>query len=147
MSNQGIFFTYVQVPVPEQHVPKVIELLADLHREESTGSDTNVKIYLDANLVARMYWDSEERHRTLLEFMAEHAGLWLYRSDLENALGVTTGSRGMAGMFGAFGRRSKHRYGGAKPWELGWDRTRNEARYRMDPEVASWIKAAAHGES
>jgi len=138
---------YVQVPVPEQYVSKVIAMIADLQREGAAGTASAEKIYLDANVVARMYWDSEERHRTLLEFMADHPAVWLYTSDLENALGVTTGSRGMAGIFGAFGRRSKHRYGGAKPWELGWDQTRNEARYRMTREVAGWIKAAAHGES
>jgi hypothetical protein len=147
MLDQTPSFTYVSVPVPEHHVPKVIELLADLHREESTEPKPDQKIYLDANVVMRMYLDSEKRHRTLLEFMAENPGVWLYTSDLETALGVTTGSRGMAGTFGAFGRRSKHRYGGAKPWELGWDQARNEARYRMNPEVAEWIKAAAHGES
>ncbi len=98
---------------------------------------------LDADLVARMYLESETRHRTLLEFMANHAGTWLYTNDLKNALGITTGSKSMAGTFGAFGRRSKHRYDGLKPWDLEWDDQHQEVRYWMDPGVAEWILAAA----
>jgi len=137
--------TYVQVPVPEEHVPKVIALLADLDRGFHIASPTSpeeagAEIFLDSNLVIRMYLDSEERHRRLLDYLAGRAGDWVYTSEIAEALGVTTGSKGMAGVFGAFGRRAKHRYGGAKPWELAWDPTRGEAKYRVDPEVAAWIK-------
>jgi hypothetical protein len=59
---------------------------------------------------------------------------------------VTSGTKGMAGVFGAFGRRAKHRYGGAKPWRSEWDPIRGEARYLMEPQVAAWIVTAARGE-
>jgi hypothetical protein len=140
---------YVQVPVPEDLVPKVIKLLAEWDESkgepEASGAmrqESSPRIYLDANLVARMYLESEERHRLLLNFMANHAGTWLFTSDLENALGITTGSKSMAGTFGAFGRRSKHRYEGLKPWQTEWDHQHQEVRYRMEPEVAEWILAA-----
>lgn len=140
---------YVPVPVREEYVPRVIALLADLDRGIAVDGATaqveadGPKVVLDSNVVIRMYMDSETRHRELLEYLASRAGEWVYTSEIAEALGVTTGSKGMAGVFGAFGRRAKHRYEGAKPWELAWEPTRGEARYRVDPEVAVWIKEGA----
>jgi hypothetical protein len=141
---------YVPVPVPREHVPKVIALLADLDRGLEVSSPTaseaenaGPRIYLDANLVARMYLESEARHRELLETLAANPGKWITTAELADILGVTSGSKGMAGMFGAFGRRAKHRYGGEKPWDMEWEPIRNEARYQMKPKVAAWISSAA----
>jgi hypothetical protein len=101
---------------------------------------------LDEALTARMYLESESRHRRLLEVLAAEAGQWIFTAELAAMLGVTSGTRGMAGIFGAFGRRAKHRYGGRKPWTSEWDPVRSEARYRMDPQVAAWIVLAAREE-
>lgn len=139
---------YVQVPVREEHVSKVIAFLADLDRgvqmsSPASSDEAGPEIFLDSTLVIQMYLDSEERHRRLLDYLASRAGDWVYTSEIAEALAVTTGSKGMAGIFGAFGRRAKHRYRGAKPWELAWDATRGEAKYRVDSEVAAWIKEGA----
>lgn len=133
---------YIQVPVPEEHVPEVIALLADLNRGvERPSEQADPGDRLDAPLVVTMYVDSERRHRQLLDLLASRAGEWLYTSELADALSVSSGSKGMAGVFGAFGRRAKHRYGGAKPWETEWDPIQGEAKYRMSPQVAAWLDA------
>lgn len=142
--------TYIQVPVPEEYVPRVYALLASLDSEAADPEAIRVDEplipapALDKALVVRMFKDSEQRHRRLLLFLAENAGSWFYTGELAEELEVPTGRRGMAGVFGAFGRRSKHRYGGATPWELDWEpEEKEEVRYMMRPEVAAWIKGAA----
>jgi hypothetical protein len=141
---------YIQVPVPEEQVPRVYALLANLDSEatgpEGAGADEPFipAPALSEALVVRMFKDSEQRHRRLLLFLAENAGTWFYTGELAEELEVPTGRKGMAGVFGAFGRRSKHRYGGATPWELDWEpEEKEEVRYMMRPEVAAWIKGAA----
>ena len=129
---------------------EVYGVLAEREKERAgSGTDQppdsppSPRIYLDSNVVIQMYRDSEERHRKLMEILAEAEGRWLYTAELADALGVKTGSKGMAGTFGAFGRRAKHRYKGLKPWESSWEPVRDEARYRMDPEIAAWVRSAA----
>lgn len=141
---------YIQVPVPEEHVPRVYALLASLDSEVVDPEPIRVDEpfipvpELSEALVVRMFKDSEQRHRRLLLFLAENAGNWFYTGELAEELEVPTGRKGMAGVFGAFGRRSKHRYGGATPWELDWEpEEKEEVRYMMRPEVAAWIKGAA----
>ncbi len=65
---------YVQVPVPEQHVPKVYELLARLDRGDATQSEDQAQVSdvelapvpeLDEVLVKRMYDESYDRHKQL----------------------------------------------------------------------------------
>lgn len=138
--------TYVPIPVREEHVPKVIAYLAELERGgigSGAGAEIEApgpRIYLDSKLVVRMYEESENRHRTLMELLAGRRGKWVYTAELAKALGLDSGTKGMAGVFGAFGRRANHRYGGAKPWEMAWDAVRGEAKYRMNPEVAEWLE-------
>ena len=146
---------YISVPVPEKHVPRVYALLAQLDTEAAgalaPSADPDPIVFpqpeipaLDEALVTRMYKDSESRHRRLMEFLAEHPGKWFFTGELAEALEVETGRKGMAGVFGAFGRRSKHRYGAAIPWELAWEpEKKEEVQYMVKPEVATWIKAAA----
>lgn len=130
---------------PIAHVPRVIALLAGLTREADNKSidderEMPTSEALSEALVSRMYWDSETRHRALMDYLASRPGTWVFTSELAEALSMPTGTKGMAGVFGAFGRRAKHRYGGAKPWEMAWDSIRGEAKYRMDPKVAEWVK-------
>ena len=135
---------YVQVPVREEHVAKVIAYLAELDRGDAgamvEAETTGPQVFIDANLVVRMFEESEGRHRALMELLADRRGEWVYTTELAESLEVDSGTKGMAGVFGAFGRRANHRYGGAKPWEMAWDPTRGEARYRMNPEVAEWLE-------
>jgi hypothetical protein len=143
MSTDADSGRYHSVPVHEEDLPQVYELLARRERERAATAQPETALYLDSGLIIQMYRDSEGRHRELLRTLAEADGKWLYTAEIAEALGVETGSKGMAGMFGAFGRRAKHRYKGLKPWESSWEPIRNEACYRMKPEVARWVKAAA----
>jgi hypothetical protein len=129
----------------EEDLPRVIELLADLERQRKAERQepSEPEFFLDSGLVTQMYVDSEERHRELLRILAANGGSWLFTEELAEIMKMENGSRGMAGMLGAFGRRAKHRYGGLKPWDSVWEPGREEARYSMDPEVAEWVKAAA----
>jgi hypothetical protein len=136
---------YVMVPVPEELVPRVYELLADLERGRDSTSPSPVEAgagpILDEGLARRMFRESEDRHRRLLKHLAANAGRWIPMSELMEALGA--GRAEMAGVFGAFGRRSKHRYGGATPWLRDWRSEDDENVYRMSPVVARWIQAEA----
>jgi hypothetical protein len=136
---------YVQVPVPEEHVPKVYALLAKLDQGEEAVVEAPAEAQApDQELVTRMWKESEPRHRRLMEFLAAHPDEWFFTGELADVLEVNTGRRGMAGVFGAFGRRSAHRYGGAIPWQLDWNPDeKREVKYRMNQEVAAWVKAAA----
>jgi hypothetical protein len=137
---------YVPVHVPEEHIPRVYALLASLMPEEVDHGDDIERRQspaIDEELVRRMYDDSFGRHRRLLRYLAANADRWISSKELAEALELPSGSKSVAGMFGAFGRRAKHRYGGAKPWKFSWDSEQGENSYRMTSEVAGWIKEAA----
>ena len=86
-----------------------------------------------------MYLESEGEQRRLMRLMAERPDEWRYSKELAADLRLPKGTGGLAGMFGAFGRRAKHRYGGQKPWEVNWDAAREENRYRMPADIAATI--------
>ena len=139
--------TYVQVPVPEEHVPAIFDLIARLQKGEpalplAPGPDSAPEP--TEELVDRVYRESQATHRALLEHLAAHAGRWVPSSELVDALRLPNGSKSAAGMFGAFGRRSNHRYGGFKPWDNRWDPTQQEVSYRMNPDVAGWVREAVN---
>jgi hypothetical protein len=93
-----------------------------------------------------MYRESHGQHRRLMEYLADHPGEWFYTSEIGSALDHENGAKGIAGMLGAFGKRSNHRYGKHKPWETDWDDAREEARHRMSAENAAVINAIAANE-
>ncbi|HRV60088.1 MAG: hypothetical protein KDB54_08660 [Solirubrobacterales bacterium] len=132
---------YIQVPVPEQYVPRVYQLLAELDVQgdsNTTESSANESVVLDEELVRRMYRESHENHRDLLKFMASRPDEWTPTGELLKALGYTS-RKSASGLFGAFGKRANFRYGGAKPWIFAWEPGDVEARYMMTGEVSKWI--------
>jgi hypothetical protein len=131
------------LPVPEEHLPRIYAFLAGLDSDTAATVPTESAPPLTADLIARMYRESESRHRQLLTYLAASPHTWFHTGELADALDVPTGRKGMAGVFGAFGRRAKHRYGGAKPWDIDWDPEREEVKYLVSGEVAAWVKAAA----
>jgi hypothetical protein len=138
---------FIQIAVPAQHVIPVYAFLAKLEHGAVDSDEEGSEIpMLDRDLVVRMFAESEDRHRHLLLVLADNAGKWMYTTDIADGLGITSGSKSMAGMFGAFGRRAKHRYDGLKPWDSTWDNAHHEARYKMDPQVAVWVLEAAKKE-
>ena len=90
-----------------------------------------------------MFRESEGAHQRLLEFLADHPGEWLGSQAIADGLGLKHGRKSLAGSLGAFGRRADHRYGGLKPFESHWDGESYQAKLRMSPKVAAWVKAAA----
>lgn len=137
---------FVYVPVPSEHVQAVYRLLASVGRgsNESTGQAPNAVDATelpDPELVKRMYRESYEGHRQLMVLLAQAPGEWIHTEDIARTLDIAKGARGVAGMLGAFGRRSKHRYGHKKPWISEWDGVREEARHMMPVEVAQVINS------
>lgn len=63
----------------------------------------------------RAYDDSYEPHRRLLKVLADRPDRWMYSDELARVLELSGGSKSLAGMLGAFGRRAKHRYSGLTP--------------------------------
>jgi hypothetical protein len=140
---------YVNVPVPEEHVPAVYELLVRLQRgdvpETPPAQQPGPAPEPSRELVVRAYRESLDAHRALLCALADRPGEWVWSSELIDALGLK-GRKSLAGTLGSFGRRAKHRYDGLQLWDHEWDRARGEARHRMSPEVAEWVREAASEE-
>ncbi len=137
---------FINVPVPVRHVTRVYELIARLDAAPEAGTtspDNGAGNGVTQPLVERMYSDSEDAHRRLLEYLAEHPGEWLDSQSVADGLGLQFGRKSLAGSLGAFGRRADHRYGGLKPFESHWDPGQYLVELRMSQEVAAWIKAAA----
>jgi hypothetical protein len=135
---------FVYIPVPSEWATAVYKQLAELSEGSSASSGAasdGENVQLDDALIERMYAESHAPHRRLLDYLADHPDEWVYTSGLAEALDVENGARGVAGMLGAFGKRANHRYGGLKPWKSDWDGTREEAKHRMDAEVARVITA------
>ncbi|HTB49480.1 MAG TPA: DUF6416 domain-containing protein [Solirubrobacteraceae bacterium] len=142
---------FIYIPVPSQWAPAIYKRLAELEDEDAPPAlpAAAPTVTLDAALVEQMYRESHSQHRRLMEYLADHPGEWFYTSELADSLEIEKKSRGVAGMLGAFGKRSNNRYGGLKPWETRWDGVREEARHRMSLDSAEVISkvAASVGES
>jgi hypothetical protein len=134
---------FVYIPVPAKWATAVYKTIAELALDDVPAKDEQAAAItaLDAALVERMYRESHAGHRRLMQFLADHPGEWFYTSEIASALDHENGARGVAGMLGAFQKRSNHRYGGLKPWESDWDDTREESRHRIEPEHATVINA------
>src|SRR4051794_34964806 len=117
---------FVYVPVPARWAPQTYAFLAELAADDPEPEVTEPKntADLDYETVARMYGESEAPHRRLLDLLANASDEWLYTSDIAEQLALPNGSRSVAGMLGAFGRRAKHRYKGQTPWDTEWDPAR-----------------------
>ena len=139
---------FIDVPVPRHLVTKVYEFIvraqSDVPAEPEEASRKAVPpASLTQVLVERMYRESWDPHKRLMDHLADHAGEWLGTREIAEALGLVHGARSLAGSLGAFGRRAEHRYGGLKPWESAWRPGEGQAEHRMSQEVATWIKHAA----
>jgi hypothetical protein len=134
---------YVYVPVPSEMVDPVYRLLAGVdpitHTDTPPASAPDASGIPDPDLVRRMYRESHQGHKRLMALLAEAPDEWTYTAEIATELALPHGSRGLAGMLGAFGRRSKNRYGHQKPWITEWDGQRGEAQHMMPGEVAEVI--------
>lgn len=140
----------IYVPTPRRFLTKVYETIAQLEAGESVepigaassnGAAPNGAI--TQALAERMYRESWDPHKRLMEYLADHPNEWIGTSEIAQALQLEHGSKSLAGSMGAFGRRAEHRYGGLKPWETRWRPEEGQAEHRMSQEVATWIKDTA----
>jgi len=139
---------FIYVPVPAPMVPDVYALLVELGAAQKPEGDPpkTEPPPLGPELVQTMYRESQEQHRKLMRFLADHPDRWHSTSDLAEALNLQNKARGMAGMLGAFGRRANHRYGGRTPWTTEWDYEHNQARHMVNFDVARYIHQAAEAD-
>lgn len=124
---------FVYVPVPVERVEEVYRLLAGL----SGNSEASVP---DAErIVKRVFLESEERFRALLRFLAGHPGQPISTTETAEVLGLPNGVASLAGMLGAFARRSKNRYDGFWPFERLYNPAQDRAELMMDDDVAAIV--------
>ena len=81
--------------------------------------------------------------RGILHFLADHADEEVTSERIADAINAAHGWNTVAGMLGAFGRRSAGRYKRSGPmWLDRWD-TEGRARLKMPAAVAAVIKSEA----
>ncbi|MEW6060295.1 MAG: hypothetical protein AB1551_09205 [Actinomycetota bacterium] len=131
---------WVEVLVPQHLVPDVYGLIAERMAKGSTSGPVAVS----EELFSRMFLESPPAMRKLLVLLADDAGRNFPTAEICGALDLTPAQ--LAGVLGAFGRRVKNRYKGAKkPFQARWDPdpAQHTWLYRMDAEVAEVIKRTA----
>ena len=101
----------VYVPVPADRVDDVFRFLLGLSKPEEED-----EAELD-RLIQRIYRESEQRFRDLLLLLAHHPGTPMSTDEIADELKLYRGPASLAGMLGAYGRRSNHRYDGFFPFE------------------------------
>lgn len=144
--------TIAYVPVRDRWLPEVFARIAELERgaveieavDAVSGNETSTEDHdLDPELIRRMYEESDEPHKRLMEYLAEHPDESIYTGALAAALELPHGARSLAGSLGAFGRRAQHRYGDRTPWVSEWDPAAYEVKHMMPSAVADEIKRIA----
>ena len=129
------------IPTPAAFVGDVYGLLARLMADDGgeDGGAAAEEIALTPELVRRMYEESQPAHRRLFKYLAERPDTWIHSDALAQGLKLQGGSKSLAGMLGAFGRRAKHRYNGLRPYISEWDHGAGQVRHLMPGEVAKVI--------
>lgn len=136
------------VPTPPQFVGEVYALLARLMGtsppatpdEARDTRDETHRITTDETLIRRIYEESHEAHRRLLKRLAASPDKWIYAGELAADLELSVGNKSLAGMLGALGRRSNHRYQGQRAFRSEWDHIKGETRHMMPSSAAKVIE-------
>ncbi len=135
---------YVMVAVPAELVPAVTELVEGRQVELAGAADSG-KLLLhgwDEPTVRRAYRESGDNMRRILRFLARNADREVDADEVAAAIGARFGWNSVAGMLGAFGRRSTNRYGKSFPmWEQRYD-DRDRVRLLMPKDVAAAVEKA-----
>jgi hypothetical protein len=128
---------YVYVAVPADRVQDVYRFLLGLaDGEGAVDSDLD-------RLVVRVYRESDEQFRRLLELLARFPGQALSTDLVAEELELARGSAALAGMLGAFGRRTKNRYAGFWPFERLYNGAKERSELIMNSEVATILERIA----
>lgn len=121
------------VPVPEDRLAEVYKLLAS----PPAGQDGAT---VDEALIEQMYRESDRPFRRLLEYLAERADKPVSTTRVAEDLALRRGTRSLAGMLGAFGRRSANRYGGQLPFRTSYNPVKDSNELAMPEDVAKVIR-------
>jgi hypothetical protein len=127
---------YVYIPVRVDQVDTVLRFLADLsdpHRQVVDDSDFERK-------VQRIYLESEKKFRALLQLLADQPERRITSAQVARSLGLPNGPGSVAGMLGAFARRSKNRYGSYWPFERLQNPADETTELMMDSRTAAVVK-------
>jgi len=113
-------------------VEEVFRFLAGLPGDTAEASDPE-------RVVRRIFLESEENFRALLLFLAGRPGQSISTAEAAQALGLPNGAASLAGMLGAFARRSKNRYDGFWPFERLFNPAQDRAELMMEGNVAAIV--------
>jgi len=139
---------YVLMAIPAQFVPDVAALIAEFDVDggspisvQMTGDESMINGWTE-ELVRQAFRESADPMRRVLSFLAEHSGTEVTSDQIAEAIAAERGWNTVAGMLGAFGRRSVNRYKRLLPmWETRQGAT--GTLFKMPVTVATVIKAAA----
>lgn len=124
---------FVYVPVPVGKVEAVFRLLSGSGGHEGPDMADHLRS------LRRVYLESEEQFRALLRFLAERPGESISTSEIAEGLGLPNGAASLAGMLGAYARRSKNRYEGYWPFERLYNPIDDRAELMMEDNVAEIV--------
>ena len=135
---------YVLFPVPKDRIPEVAVFLYGSEEElleAPAEPETPMSDQQRNELLTRIYDESEPTFRRLLMLAAEREDPTLPVSfkDVTADMGWPT-ARSLPGALGAFGRRTKHRYGGYFPLRREWDETAWSWFMSMEADVAHFLR-------
>jgi intein/homing endonuclease len=128
---------YVYVPVPSDRVEDVYRFLLGL-----ADADGAVDSDLERRVV-RVYRESDKQFRRLLELLSGFPGQALSTEFVAQELELSRGTSALAGMLGAFGRRTKNRYGGFWPFERLHNGAEERSELIMNSEIATILGRVA----
>ena len=127
----------VYIPVPANRVDDVFRFLLGL-----ADDDGAVDSDLD-RIVHRVFRESDEQFRRLLYFLAQRPGASVTTDEVADGLDLFRGAASLAGMLGAFGRRSNNRYDSFWPFEKTYNPIERTSELMMPPNVAAIVNRLA----
>lgn len=125
---------YVYLPVPIDRVEEVMLFLVSADKSQ----DRRIE-----DLVVRIYRESDEPFRKLLSYLAEHPDEYMSSARIAGALNLKSHAASLAGMLGAFGRRTTNRYTGFWPFDRINNPESKMVELIMSGEVAKLVKQEA----
>lgn len=125
---------HVYVPVPADRVDDVFRFLLGL-ADDHGSVDSDLE-----RMVNRVYRESDAQFRRLLLFLAEHPGAALSTGAVAVGIDLPSGTASLAGMLGAFGRRSNNRYGSFWPFEKLYNPAAEQSELMMPQNIATIVE-------
>jgi hypothetical protein len=141
MAHGHIAENRVYVPVPAEQVDDVFRFLLGMTEPEA-NRDGDLR-----PLVQRIFRESEQSFRDLLQLLAKHAGNPLSTEEIAEALKLFRGTASLAGMLGAYGRRANNRYDGFSPFERLYNAADDRHELMMPREIGEIVEQIVATES